>query len=93
MEFLIGLSWAALQDKQAGQFFNQILMISATSWNSVGALPAELIDDVQQTNLLLVVQAVLHKIIAPNMVLVLRQQPDTTAVIQPKPSELWLFLW
>ena len=59
-------------------------MVPASSGNTGDTFPAILINDVKPANLSLFTQFIFEKIIAPHMIPVLRTQPDTTAVVQPK---------
>ena len=67
-------------------------MPPATARDAREAFSAVFVDDVQPADFLPVCQPVLDKIIAPNVIFVLRTQTDTTAVIQPKPPSFRLFL-
>ena len=55
------------------------------------AFPGELIDQSHQTELATVMGLRLDKIVAPDMIAVLRPQPDAGSVIQPEPASRLLF--
>ena len=40
-----------------------------------------------------IVDAILGEVVGPDMVQLLRPEPDTQSVVQPEPASLLLFLW
>ena len=59
---------------------------------SLQAFPGVLVDDVQQPQGASVVRSCLHEVVAPHVVLALRPQAHTGAVIQPQAAPRLLFL-
>ena len=53
----------------------------------------ELVDDVEQAELPAVMRAVLDEVVGPDMVGVLRAQPDAGAIVEPEPATLGLLGW
>jgi len=51
------------------------------------------INDSEHTECTPVMGAIRHKVIRPDMTFVLWPEPNTRAVIKPKPATLWLLLW
>ena len=56
------------------------------------AFAGELVDDVEHAELPSVVGAVLDEVVGPDVVAVLRPQPDAGAVVEPEPAPLRLLL-
>lgn len=54
------------------------------------SLAAELVDDVEHSEFTAVVGLILDEIVGPDMPAILRAQPDTRPVAQPKPAPFWL---
>ena len=52
-----------------------------------------LIKDVQRPKGFAIVGSTMNEVIAPYMIAILRPQPNTRPIVQPKPSFLRLFLW
>jgi hypothetical protein len=50
----------------------------------------ELVDDVEHADLATIVGAILDKVVGPDVIAVLGPEPDTGAVVQPKPTALGL---
>lgn len=57
------------------------------------ALPGKLVDHVEHAELSAIVGSVLDEVVGPNMVGMLRPQPDTGSVVKPESPALGLLLW
>ncbi len=75
--------WNATKDKQVKQEINHILVFNLTGYQYRQAFPGVFIDDIQYFKGSAISRAVYHEIVAPDMVLILRPEPDTGAVIKP----------
>ncbi len=65
--------------------------VNATGHPDRKALPGELVDQRHQSELSPIMGLRLDEVIAPNMIAMLRPQPDTRSVIEPKTASRLLF--
>ncbi len=71
------------KDKKVKQEINHILVFDLTGYQHRQAFPGVFINDIQYFEGPAIGRTVYHKVVAPDMVLMLRSEPDTGAVIKP----------
>jgi len=71
------------EDEQLKKESNYILISNLTSYLDTQALTGIFIDDVEYLESPATGRAVYHEIIAPDMILILRPEPYTGAIIKP----------
>ena len=82
----------AAQDEQVRQHVDDVDRLELAVDPDRQAFAGELVDDVEHAELAAVMGAVLDEVVGPDMVGMLRPQPDARAVVQPQPAPLGLLL-
>src|SRR5262249_1729463 len=86
------VSGNAPQDEQVGQNVDHIDRLELPGDTDRHALMAELVEHVEHAVLASLVGAVLDKIVGPDMIALLRPQPNARSVGQPEPAALGLLM-
>src|SRR5262249_18745398 len=79
-------------DKELGQAEEHIVRPQTALNLNRQTLLSVLIDEGQQLNRTAILRPRCHKVVAPDMIRMLRPKPDTGAVGQPQSASGWLFL-
>src|SRR5690606_6510480 len=87
------VTWNATQDEQVREHVDHIDSFQLPVHSDGQAFPCELVDDVEHAELAPVMGAILDKVVAPDMIGILRPQSDAGSVVEPEPSFLRLLLW
>ena len=87
------VGWYAAQDEQVGQHIDHVDRVEFALHPDRQAFPAMLIDDVQRAKCPPIVGPMVHEVIRPDMVAILRSETDTRSVVEPEPALLRLFRW
>jgi len=82
----------AAQDKEIGQHVDYIDGLELAGDPDRQAFMGELIDDVEHSVLPSIVGAILDKVVGPDVVAMLRPQPDARSIREPKPAAFGLFV-
>ena len=82
------MSGNAPQDEQVGQNVDHIDRLELAGDMDRQAFMGELVEHVEHPILASIVGAVLDKVIGPDMIALLRPQPDARSVGQPEPASL-----
>src|SRR5262249_20134571 len=82
----------ALQDEQVGQNVDHIDRLELAGDTDRQAFMAELVEHVKHPVLASLVGAVLDKVVGPDMIALLRPQPNARSVGQPEPAALGLLM-
>ncbi len=72
-----------MEDKQVKQDINHILVSHPASYQHRQTFPGIFINDIQYSEGSAVRCAVYHESVAPDIVLILRSEPDAKAIIKP----------
>src|SRR5947199_3083779 len=84
------MSGNAAQDEQVGECIDDVDRSEPARHPNSQALVGELVDDVEHAEPAIIMGSLLDKVIGPDMVAMLRSEPDARSVIQPEPSTLGL---
>ena len=82
----------AAQDEQVGQNVDHIDCFELAGDTDRQAFVGELVNDIEHPISASIVGAVLDKIVGPDVITVLRPQPDARSVGQPEPGSFGLFI-
>ena len=80
-------------DEQIGQHVDDTRRPELARHPDGQTLAGELVDHTEQAELAPLPGAVLDEVVGPNVIRTLRAEPDTGAVVEPKPSAPWLPGW
>jgi len=80
------------QDKEIRQNVDHVDGLEPPRDPDRQALVGELVDDVEHSVLASIVGAILDEVVGPDVVAMLRPQPDARPIRQPKPAAFWLFV-
>lgn len=83
----------ALGEHHIGHRLNDAKAIDPASHPDRKALPGELVDQRHQSELSSIMGLRFDEVVAPHMIAMLRPQPDTRPVIEPKPAPRLLLPW
>src|SRR2546429_4186133 len=86
------VSGDAPQDEEVGQNVDHIDRLELAGNTDRQAFMAELVEHVEHPILASIVGAVLDKVVGPDMIAVLRPQPNARSVGQPEPAALGLLM-
>src|SRR5262245_9238952 len=86
------VSGNAPQDEEAGQNVDHIDRLELAGDTDRQAFMGELVEHVEHPILASIVGAVLDKVVGPDMIALLRPQPDARSVGQPEPAALGLLM-
>jgi hypothetical protein len=86
------MAWNTPQDEQVREHVDDIDGLELPIHPDDQAFPCELVNDVEHAEFAAIMGAVLDKVVTPDMVGILRPQPDARSVIEPEPSSLRLLL-
>ncbi len=86
--YIIG---GAFCNEQIGQYLDYLDMVPLPFRDAGKAFPRIFINDIEPSDFTSIAQSILYKIITPYMVNIFWPKSDTTSVIEPKPTFLWLF--
>src|SRR5215470_6133226 len=86
------VSGDATQDEKVGQNVDHIDRLELAGDTDRQAFVGELVEHVEHPILASVVGAVLDKVVGPDVIAVLRPQPDARSVRQPQPASFGLFI-
>src|SRR5262245_63120972 len=81
----------AVQDEQIGENVDDIDCFELASDTDRQAFVGKLVNDIEHPISASIVGAVLDKVVGPDVIAVLRPQPDARSVGQPEPASFWLF--
>src|SRR5262247_1691147 len=82
----------AAQDEQIGENVDDIDCFELAGDTDRQAFVGKLVNDIEHPVLASIVGAVLDKVVGPDMIAVLRPQPDARSVGQPEPAAFGLFI-
>ena len=82
----------AAQDEQVGQNVDHIDCFELAGDTDRQAFVGELVNDIEHPISAPIVGAILDKVIGPDVIAVLRPQPDARSVGQPEPGSFGLFI-
>ena len=82
-----------MPSEQIREDSQHIIMLEAALHMDGKTFARILINHCQHTEGAPIMSTVGDKVIGPDMTFMLRSPPDAGAVIKPKPTALWLFLW
>jgi len=85
------MSWHSPLAKQLRQTLLHVPMSDVPCCMRCQAFTGVLIDDVEDPESTSVMCPILHEVVTPNVVWILRPQPDTGSIIQPQSGAFWLF--
>ena len=83
----------ATQDEEVGQNVDHIDRLKLAGDTDRQAFMGELVNDTEHPISASIVGAVLNKVVGPDVITVLRAQPNTRSVGQPEPAALGLLRW
>jgi hypothetical protein len=83
----------AAQNKEVREYIDHIDRFQLSVHSDGQALMRELVDHVEHPVLPPVMGAILHEVVAPDVVRPLGSQPDARSVTNPKATSLRLLLW
>jgi hypothetical protein len=84
------MAWDAAQDEQVREQVDDVGRVQLPAHPDRQALAGVFIDDVEHAVLPSVAGAVLDEVVGPDMVRVLRPQPQARAIMEPEPALLGL---
>jgi hypothetical protein len=81
------------QDEEVGQNINHVEGLELAIDADRQAFVGELVDDVEHPVLPSIMGPVFHEVVGPDVIALLRPQPDARSVIEPQPAALGLLPW